>query len=516
MSDARDRGITVTEIAAMDEPIAVSPETTAAFIGRALRGPLHTPVLVRHFGEFRRRFGDCWSRSSLGPAVKQFFEHGGRKLYVVRVANTARGAMLCLPADGSALLLRAVDPGSTERLRAAVDYDGIPEDNDRLFNLTVQRVDPTSGLVVDQEMFKRLSYVEGDETFVADMLLTSTIVRVEAPFPLHRPAATTDEDSRFELTWVDPVQEGTDGTELSDYDLVGSMRDGTGLFALQQAERVDIVYLPPPGKGRDTGPAAILAADQYCKRRGAMLVVDPATAWQTADDAVAGVRELGYASPNILSYFPRLCSRGNDGPPRVAGGALAGLLCKLDATAGPWEALDRDLLGFKRRLRPAVDLDQRDTRALARAGLNAIVNAEHGRARVVGAATLSRGSESNRMFRSLPVRRTCLAIVSSVDLATRWAVFEQPDRKLTARIRAQVLAYLSGLANVGAFENDRFMVDCDAGLCERDDRLEHGVTILLVFQPKGSRVPISFTIHQTVAGCRVTSTAFAPVIEDCA
>ncbi|MDH3304239.1 MAG: phage tail sheath family protein, partial [Gammaproteobacteria bacterium] len=96
MSEAVDHGITVTEIAAMDQSIDLSKETTAAFVGRALRGPLNSPVLLKNFGEFRRRFGDIWSRSSLGPAVNQFFEHGGRRLYVVRVANNARGAMICL------------------------------------------------------------------------------------------------------------------------------------------------------------------------------------------------------------------------------------------------------------------------------------------------------------------------------------------------------------------------------------------------------------------------------------
>jgi hypothetical protein len=127
LSDAVDRGITVTELAPMEQAIDVSPDTTAAFVGRALRGPLNEPVLVRDFGEFRRRFGEIWSRSSLGPAVRQFFQHGGRRLYIVRVANNARGAMLCLPASGSALVLRAVEPGSTERVRAAIDFDGIDD-----------------------------------------------------------------------------------------------------------------------------------------------------------------------------------------------------------------------------------------------------------------------------------------------------------------------------------------------------------------------------------------------------
>ena len=105
MSDAVDRGITVTELAPMDQTIRAPRETTAAFVGRALRGPLNEPVLVNSFGDFRRRFGDIWSRSSLGPAVKQFFEHSGQRLHVVRVANNARGAMICLPASGSSVWL---------------------------------------------------------------------------------------------------------------------------------------------------------------------------------------------------------------------------------------------------------------------------------------------------------------------------------------------------------------------------------------------------------------------------
>ena len=159
MSDCFDRGITVTEMAPMDQPIDVSRETAAAFVGRALRGPLNEPVLVHGFGEFRRRFGDTWSRSSLGPTVQQFFEHGGRNLYVVRVANNARGAMICLPASGSALVLRAVEPGSTACIRAAVDFDGVEPDNDELFNLTLQRIDPVSGIVIDQEYFSTLTIV---------------------------------------------------------------------------------------------------------------------------------------------------------------------------------------------------------------------------------------------------------------------------------------------------------------------------------------------------------------------
>jgi hypothetical protein len=515
LSDAVDRGITVTEIAAMDQSIDAAPESTAAFVGRALRGPLNTPVLVHTFGEFRRRFGDVWSRSSLGPAVRQFFEHGGKNLYVVRVANDARGAMICLPASGSALVLRALEPGSTECVRAAVDYDGIDDRNDEFFNLTLQRVDPDTRLVIDQEMYRRLSHQEEADTFVADALLTSSLARVEKPYPSHRPEATAPGTSRQGPNYVDQIQNGADGHELSDYDLVGSRRDYRGIFALDQVDHFDILYLPPPGKGVDPGPAAVLAAERYCRTRGAMLVVDPPTGLDAPDALVREVREQGYASPNMVSYFPRMAlRRDSDAQPRAVGGAIAGLLCKLDRQFGPWQDLDQRGLGLSREFVPAIPVDEEGMQALAREGINVILAGEAGRARVTGSTTMARGSEMQRPLTSLAVRRLCLHIVNTIELATRWTVFESVEESLAKRIRSQVFAFLSTLVDMGAFADDRIDVQCDAGLRGKSESPRHGISILISFRPQGCVKPISLTLHQSAGGFRVASTAFAPVVED--
>jgi phage tail sheath protein FI len=513
LSDAVDRGITVTEIAAMGQPIDVCPETTAAFVGRALRGPLNSPVLVTNFGEFRRRFGDVWGRSSLGPAAKQFFDHGGSRLYVVRVANNARGAMLCLPASGSGLVLRAVEPGSTEFIRAAVDYDGIDADDEDLFNLTLQRVNPSTATVIDQELFRNLSWNPESERFVADELSNSEMARVEHPYPTHRPEPTTASGHSYESSYIDHTQAGTDGSELSDYDLIGSRRNRSGLFSLEQIEHLDIMYLPPPGKRRDVGPAAVLAAELYCRERGAMLVVDPSLEWNTVDEAIKGVRELGYASPNLLGYFPRVKERGNDDDlSRPVGGALTGLLCKQDRSYGSWRSLDLHGLGLHRRLRPEIELAEEDHGLLARAGLNALTRGSVGQARLLGSVTMGRGSEVDRKYSKLPVRRFCLQIINSIAKATRWAVFETENRTLANRLRGQVLAYFESLADLGAFADENFIVQCDAGVSSRADSDEHGITILLVFHPIGCDEPISLTLHQTESGFRVGSTAFGLTI----
>ncbi len=494
MTDALDHGITVTEIPSMEQPIDINVETSVAFVGRTLRGPLNTPVEVRSYGDFRRRFGGDWVRSGMASAVRQYFDHGGRQLSVVRVANAARGAMLVVPAAGSGLVLRAVEPGSTEKLRAGVDYDGI-EDEDR-FNLVLQRIDPETGVLQDQELHSNVSFREGDNRFVADVLSTSTLARVESPFPTHRPESTGS-------GYVDAVQDGNDGDELSDYDVVGSRRDATGLFSLQGIDRFDLLYLPAIGRRQQVGPTALLAAELYCRERGATLIMDPSRNWSDVDDAVRGIRDLGFASSNMLGYFPPLANRGED-EPLDGGGVIAGLLSRLDRDHGTW--FDVEQVVINRRLQPLMALSDEDQQALSRAGLNAIAVTAAAQPVMRGDRTMGRGNESHTLYARLSTRRTVLRIVNSIDLATRWAVFEQPDAGLVEQVRGQLATFLSCLANLDAFDVDDYSVDC-AVLSPTGET--PGLSIDIGFTPRGAGTPVYLTLQQSVGGMRVVDTAFA-------
>jgi hypothetical protein len=284
--------------------------------------------------------------------------------------------------------------------------DGIEEANDELFNLALQRINPTTGLIEDQELCSNASFRKESDNFIGDMLMTSSLARVEHPYPSHRPETTMDAGGR-----------------------IGSV------------DSFDLLYLPPPGKGIDTGPAAILAAEMYCRERRAMLIVDPRAEWETAEEALRGVRELGYASPNMLGYYPRMRERGSDDIARPVGGAIAGLLCKLDRTYGPWQDVDQQGLGLQRQLVPALDVNNEDTRLLGRMGLNVISGGRSGRARLRGSVTMGRGREAHRKSAQLPVRRFCLQVINTIAAAARWAVFESDDLSVGERICAQVRTY---------------------------------------------------------------------------
>lgn len=490
----------------MDHPIDVTSESTAAFVGRALRGPLNIPVLVESYADFHRRFGGTWQRSSLGPAVQQFFEHGGKRLFIVRVANNARGAMICLPAIGGFLVLRALEPGSTESIRAAIDYDGI-DINEQRFNLTIQRVAPGTGIVLDQEIYRELTCEEGEAGFIGDELTSSMLIRAQMPMPAGRPAKTNEK-------YIEYVQPGTDGFSLSDYDLVGCPFRGTGLFALDAIDHFDLMYLPPPARGRDPGPAAIVAAERYCRKRGAMLIMDPPRKWKSVRKALEGVRALDFSSSNIFTYFPRVYDKTEDIPiPRVTGAAIAGLMCKLDRHEGPWEDLDQQGYGLRSNLIPALKVNVDDAHMLVREGINVIAGQMASRASVCGSVTLARGGQLENKYSSLTVRRLCLNITNTIDRATRWTVFAPNTTEVAERVTSLVHAYMSSLADAGAFVDDRFMVQCDPGLHSCPANNNRGVTVLFAFHPVGCNEMVSLTLHQTTAGCRVATTAFPPVFE---
>ena len=230
-----------------------------------------------------------------------------------------------------------------------------------------------------------------------------------------------------------------------------------------------------------------------------------------------GIRSSGYASANIVAYYPRVVPRSDPaGEARVAGAVLAGLLCKIDRLHGAWEELDQIGFGISRNMLPAENLAIADAQLLVREGLNVIAGKTAGRAAFCGSVTLGRGGQMDRRYASLTVRRLCLSITNAIERSTRWALFEPDGTRVGERLLGQVDGYMSGLANRGAFEYDRFAVNCETELHSKTTDPERGFSIMLAFRPSGSDEDISLTLHHTIAGCRVAATAFAQVAAEVA
>jgi len=467
-----------------EDVIPIVTHTVVAFVGRTERGPLNEPIPIKSFDEYRRVFGGHCSFSFVSFAVQHFFLHGGEAAVVVRVANRATRSLLEVPAGADVLRLQARQPGSREFLRVSVDYDRVEHSQDR-FNLVVQRLGrPGSQLIDDQELFEALSMDPTDDRFVVDALHDSELVRLVGPLPLTRPDATRPTRPGEPIPYLAATVPGTDGDELTDYDVIGSNSEGTGIFALDRCEQVDLLCIPSP-PGHDLGSTSFVAATRYCERRRALLIWDPPWQWSSASAAVFGIRTSGLVSPYALTYFPRVRPRGDlgrykDGMP--ASGVVAGLLARCDRD-GVWRQLPIEEGALRANLAPLVDVNAKQALVLNRVGVNAFMRVQPGLAALQGNVTFAGSAAVATSWQHLAVTRLVAFVLRSVERHTRWVFTAERSDELATDLERQVWIFLSRLKQRGAFAGttpeQAFFVRSATALDSRSAGARKGVAITL-------------------------------------
>lgn len=453
-ADSRTSGLEdVTKERAL-HPIGRVPTGIAAFVGRTLKGPVNRPVAISSFSDFQHIFGGLWQPAPLSYAVDHFFENGGRRAHVVRVVNGARPPTLTLPAGSSRIRLIGVNPGSREFLRASVDYDGIPEKEDS-FNLVLQRVRSAgSELIEDQEIFRRLSVLPQSDRFIVNALLESQLARVHGPVPVHRPERSAIGGSRSAIGYAVSNPDGDDGGPLTDYDVIGSAVESTGMFALKAASAFNLLCVPPLAREHDVGLSTLLVAAKFCRERHAILIVDPPSTWISPRTALDALRNWPFRSDNAVMYFPRVQSfdrlRGR-AETFASCGAAAGMIARSDETSPVWAATETEESFLRPGLRPAAVVSDQERVRLSQAGVNTLVSSRSNVRQGLSPRTLAAGSSAASDWKYLAARRLALFVASSIEQGTRWVLLEPNIPSIWERARSQVDAFLEALAEQGAF-----------------------------------------------------------------
>jgi phage tail sheath protein FI len=449
--------------------IARAATSIAAFVGRALKGPVNEPVAVRSFADYTRVFGGLWQPSTLSYAVEQFFENGGRCAVIVRVTNGARPPTLTLPTPKGRLTLRGVGAGSREYLRASVDYDTIDSKEADRFNLVVQRTRTAgSEQIVDQEIFRRLSITPGADRFIADVLLDSRLVRVQGSVPTERPSRTPAANNGAVIGYTPSNPDGDDGGPITDYDIIGSAQAHTGLFALHSAPDINLLCIPPLTRDTDVGLSTLLVAGRFCRERRALLIVDPPATWSSSAAALDGMRHWPFRSEDAAMFYPRVVAFD-----RLRGrfemfapcGVAAGMIARCDESSPVWAAAEGDDATLRPGLRPAWSVTIGDRTRLMNAGINLLQSVRMAPKFQSSPRTLASGSAAVSDWRYLSARRLALFIMTSIERGTRWMLFERNGPGTWTMARAQVEAFLDSLYAEGAFagrtgEHSYFVV-CD-------------------------------------------------------
>lgn len=158
-------GVYVEEIPSGSKPIEGVSTSTAAFVGRAIKGPAGAAVLIGSLDDYKTHFGDIASESdAMGLAVQAFYTNGGKSAYICRLAGSGSSAASAtlLGANGGTVFTIAAknegDWGNSVYFRVAK-----PDADAMTFTLEIGHLE--DGAFVADERFSGLSMREDDDLY---------------------------------------------------------------------------------------------------------------------------------------------------------------------------------------------------------------------------------------------------------------------------------------------------------------------------------------------------------------
>lgn len=513
-------GVYVEEIPSGVRTISGVSTSITAFIGRARQGPVNEATRIQSFADYDRTFGGLWRESTMSYAVQHFFLHGGKDAIIVRVMNGATGSEISLAAGGSSLGLESSSEGEwANRLRAGVDHQvAVPTDTST-FNLTLQLLNSTADLtsttptVLKTEVFRNVSGSSDSPREVGKILeQQSTLARTTGAIPTDRPDATPGDsnppDNDDPADWEVNDGAGDEGTAVTDTEISSAGLEAAreGIWALDDVDLFNMLYIPSPSPGSDIGAATTLAtAATYCRTRRAFLIVDPPSGWTTVALAETGIDALrtaiGDARDHAAAYFPRLRMPDPLQENRLAdfapGGAVAGIIARTDSTRGVWKAPAGIEATFSGVREFTFKLDDPANGRLNPLGLNSLRSFRPYGNVVWGGRTLDGADQLTSEWKYVPIRRLALFLEESLYRGTQWAVFEPNDEPLWAELRLNIGAFMQTLFRQGAFQGqaakDAYFVKVDSETTTQTD-IDNGiVNIIIGFAPLK---PAEFVILQ--------------------
>ena len=221
-------GVYIQEVPSGVRPIEGVSTSTAAFLGKAARGPLDRAVMVTSFIEFQALYGGFLNDSYLAHAAFQFFNNGGRRLYVLRVAQGAATADIGIAdreaAPERALTISASSPGAWGNELEVVIADGTADPGDE-FKLSIQQggavvevhdnlsanpdaLNFADNVVNARSRLVRLAVVPTNDSNVAGTSTSGTAPATSLPADRRRLRIDVNGDGPQTITLADPVTTG--------------------------------------------------------------------------------------------------------------------------------------------------------------------------------------------------------------------------------------------------------------------------------------------------------------------
>jgi uncharacterized protein len=492
------------------------------FVGLAARGPLHEPVRLESWTQFVSVFGGHIPQGYLAYAVEGFFANGGRRCYVVRVADPARAECAHLyvleqqvwgqrpkPNTRTWLLFKLVasSPGTwAHSLVVSTALLGAGR-----FSLSLSLPDGT------YEKWANLSLDSADRRAATKVLneraAGSRLVRAEPVTGFERPMYKSLLLGRRPMT----LAGGADGlttlqpAHLSGQDAPPNIR--WGLATLELIDEIAIVAIPdlmvaprpaplrraprprrcdlleaseqpptpdeppelPPARDDATTLRLQQALVGHCERLKDRVAILDARPQDVTPAQVLSWREQ-FASSYAALYYPWLLVpdplRGEgDLLALPSSGHVAGIYARSDRIIGVHKAPANERIeGVPDIVIPLDDTAHGD---LNDGGVNVIRPYPARGVRVAGARTLASPGDRDAP-RYINVRRLLLMIEEAIDEQIQWVTFEPNSEELWAEVDRVVRGFLDGLWRDGMLDGataeEAYSVRCDAATNPPDKR----------------------------------------------
>ncbi len=507
-------GVYVQEVPSAVRAIEGVSTSTAAFVGVTDKGPIPgrtlpngrmaQPGLVTSLTEYNRRYGGFRRDSFLTYAARAFYENGGRRLYIVRVAPT--NAATATGTIGTLQFAAANEGDWGNRIWLTVT-DSSDGDTANHFKLQVMygttQADALANVV---ETFDNVTFRSAVATDPIPANYIRTLVNSRSEYI----AITADLTARPANQAMQQLTNGTDGTGA--INRIGAVAPnsnvaGTGLHALDKVTDVNLIAIPGDGL-----PATVNAGMAYCKNQralqdcffigdvGSIANVDSARAIGAQPDDVIQIADARtFASPAGFGGVPIDRSAGDYGAvyypwilaadpigagpnPRILlppSPFLAGIYARIDNSRGVFKAPAGTEAGVAGALSTATIVSDTEQDLLNPIMINVVRTVPTSGIVVWGARTI--GSDAS--WRYIPVRRLAIFLRVSIYYGIQWAVFEPNDEPLWAALRLNIRAFMLTQFRAGAFQggkpDDAFFVKCDSTTTTQQD-IDNGVVNILV------------------------------------
>lgn len=416
--------------------------STGGFMGITQRGLVGKPIFITSWNAFLTNFAygmdsPFMPNSDLAYAVYGFFQNGGKRCYVMRVASTTAAIASATFTGENAPVIKAKDEGvwaNAMKIKVVANAD-TPANFDVSVSLSNEVV----------EVYKDVSNTANSENYWID------VINAESNFLncISGNLAVTSADATF--------TGGVDGvSDIADVDFTGKLANFDVID--------DVNLLCIPGQ---TSVAINSALMTYCENRKDVFAILDAPKTST----VESVRTLrkSMSCKNAALYFPWIrvtdplsrTGKLRDCPPC---GHVMGVYARTIQERGVWKAP----AGTEAIVRGAIEvmttLTTGDTDVLNPAGIVSIMPKTNYGIVIWGARDLHPDSSMKYISDVL----LDINIKKSVYIGTQPFVFEPNDSKTWTRVTTTIQAFLDGLWREGALFGDSaseaYYVKCDEDL----------------------------------------------------